>query len=102
MEVQSVETLERLAVLVADRLANIPVPQAQPLLVRIPDAAAMLGRGVSFIYEALGDGRLKGVKSDARTLVTMASLQEYASNLPPAEIKPVTKRAAHSRRKRAA
>jgi len=91
MEVKSLE-MERLAVLVADRLANVSLPQSRPLLVRIPDAAAMIGRGVSFVYEALGDGRLKGVKSDKRTLVTMSSLQEYAASLPPAEIKPIPKR----------
>jgi hypothetical protein len=44
------------------------------------------------VYEALGDGRLKGVKSDKRTLVTMSSLQEYTASLPPAEIKPIPKR----------
>jgi hypothetical protein len=64
----------------------------EPILVRIPDAARMIGRGISFVYEALGDGRLKGVKSDARTLVTMASLREYIASLPPAKITYAPKR----------
>ena len=43
--------------------------------------------------EALGDGRLQGVKSDARTLVVVESLRSYAAALPPAQIKPAKRRA---------
>jgi hypothetical protein len=92
MEVLPLEMLERLAVLVAERLAN--VSPGQPLLVRIPDAAHMIGRGTSFVYEALGDGRLDGVKSDNRTLVTAESLRRYAASLPAAKIKPTRRKAA--------
>lgn len=63
-----------------------------PLLVTIPKAAMMIGRGVTFIYAALGDGKIKGVKSDNRTLVVFESLREYAAKLPPAKIKPIAKR----------
>jgi hypothetical protein len=63
-----------------------------PILVTIPQAAAMIGRGTTFVYEALGDGRLQGVKSDARTLVIVESLRSYAAALPPAQIKPARKR----------
>lgn len=62
----------------------------QPLLVSIPRAAEMIGRGQTFIYECLGNGTLKGVKSDARTLVVFDSLREYVASLPLAKIKPVT------------
>jgi hypothetical protein len=95
MEVQSPETLERLAVLVADRLANFPQLQSgQPLLVRIPQAAAMIGRGQSFIYEAIADGRVKAVKSDKRTLVVVSSLHEYVATLKAAKIKPTRRKTA--------
>jgi hypothetical protein len=66
-----------------------------PLLVTIPEAAAMIARGVSSIYVAIGDGKIKAVKSDRRTLVVVDSLHDYVANLPPAKIraasrKPVT------------
>jgi hypothetical protein len=58
----------------------------EPILARIPVAADMIGRGIIFIYEAIADGRIKAVKSDARTLVVVSSLREYAATLPPAQI----------------
>jgi len=64
----------------------------QPILMTIPNAANFIGRGVTFIYNAIADGRLRAVKSDKRTLVQMASLREYAASLPPAKIKPDTRR----------
>jgi hypothetical protein len=99
MEVQSPEMLERLAILVADRLANVLMPR-QPILARIPDAAAMIGRGMTFIYEAIADGRIKAVKSDGRTLVVISSLHEYAASLPAAKITYAPKRYAHRKRGR--
>jgi hypothetical protein len=69
-----------------------------PLLVTIPKAAMMIGRGVTFIYAALGEGKIKGVKSDSRTLVVFESLREYAAKLPPAKIKPIAKRAPQRKR----
>jgi hypothetical protein len=108
MEVQSVEmlerlakspdVLERLAILVAERLAE---QMPQQLLFRIPDAARMIGRGFSSVYEMLGDGRLKGVKSDGRTLVTGESLRRYAASLPAAKIEP-SKRAMRRKARRKA
>jgi len=46
----------------------------------------MLGRGISTIYDLIGGGKIRAVKSDGRTLVVVASLHEYANNLPPAQI----------------
>jgi hypothetical protein len=69
-----------------------------PLLMTIPKAAMMIGRGVTFIYTALGDGKIKGVKSDNRTLIVFESLREYAAKLPPARIKPIAKRAPQRKR----
>jgi hypothetical protein len=62
------------------------------ILLTIPDAAKAIGRGTTFIYEALGDGRLQAVKSDKRTLVVADSLRQYAATLPAAQIKPARKR----------
>jgi hypothetical protein len=58
----------------------------EPILARVPDAATMIGRGITFIYEAIADGRIKAVKSDGRTLIVVTSLHEYAASLPPAKI----------------
>jgi hypothetical protein len=63
-----------------------------PILVTIPQAAAMIGRGVTFIYTAIGDGTLQAVKSDKRTLIVVESLRTYAASLPAAKIKPIAKR----------
>jgi hypothetical protein len=64
----------------------------EPILVTIPQAAAMIGRGVTFIYTAIGDGTLQAVKSDKRTLIVVESLRTYAAKLPAAQIKPIAKR----------
>jgi hypothetical protein len=63
-----------------------------PILVPIDVAAKMIGRGTTFIYEAISDGRLNAVKSDKRTLITVESIKEYASNLPPASVKVLRRR----------
>ena len=65
-----------------------------PILVTVPQAAAMIGRGVTFIYAAIGDGRIKAVKSDKRTLIVVESLRAYAAGLPAARIKPIPPRPA--------
>jgi hypothetical protein len=57
------------------------------LLVTIPQAASMVGRGPTFIYEALSTGQLEARKSDGRTLVTVASLHAYVDSLPRAKLK---------------
>jgi hypothetical protein len=56
------------------------------MLISIPQAAQTIGRGVSFVYELITDGRIKAVKSDSRTLVIVSSLADYVANLPPAKI----------------
>jgi hypothetical protein len=63
-----------------------------PILCRIPQAAAMIGRGTRFIYEAIATGKIEAVKSDKRTLVRVDSLRAYAASLPRAKIKPLMKR----------
>jgi hypothetical protein len=63
-----------------------------PILITIPQAAAFIGRGTRFIYEAIATKKIKAVKSDKRTLVVVSSLHEYAASLPAAKIKPLTKK----------
>jgi hypothetical protein len=75
------------------------VTELSPLLCPIPKAAMMVGRGTSFIYDAIADGRIKAKKSDKRTLVVVSSLIQYVNELDDAVIKPRPKRAHHRRKK---
>jgi hypothetical protein len=52
----------------------------------------MLGRGIQAIYDLIGGGKIRAVKSDSRTLVVVESLHEYANSLPPAVLAPPRKR----------
>jgi hypothetical protein len=74
-------------------MSDVSQPEAvvsfAPILVPVPTAADMIGRGRSFIYGAIADGRIKAVKSDGRTLIVVESLRAYAASLQPARIKPV-------------
>src|SRR5262249_20228863 len=70
-----------------------------PILCPIPKAATLIGRGVSFIYDAIATGKIKAEKSDKRTWVLEKSLHAYVSPLDDAVIKPRQKRA-HPRRKK--
>jgi hypothetical protein len=63
-----------------------------PILVTVKHAATMIGRGVQAIYDLGGAGKIKLVKSDARTLVVVSSIHEYAASLPPAKIAPPRRR----------
>jgi hypothetical protein len=48
----------------------------------------MIGRGTQAIYDLIGGGKIRAVKSDGRTLVVVDSLREYANSLPLAKIAP--------------
>jgi hypothetical protein len=63
------------------------IPMDERFLLSVPQAAVMIDRGITFIYEAIADGRIQAVKSDKRTLVKVESLREFANSLPPAKIK---------------
>jgi hypothetical protein len=65
---------------------------ATPILVPVKHAAAMIGRGVQAIYDLMGAKKIRGVKSDGRTLIVVDSLREYAASLPVAKISPPRKR----------
>jgi Helix-turn-helix domain len=62
--------------------------ELQPILCSIPQASAMLGRGVGAIYGLIGDGKIRAVKSNGRTLIFVDSLREYANGLPRADVRP--------------
>jgi hypothetical protein len=66
--------------------------EVNPILVSVPQASQMLGRGISTIYDLIGGGKIRAVKSDGRTLVVVASLHEYANSLPAAQIAPPRQR----------
>jgi hypothetical protein len=59
-----------------------------PILCSIPQASAMIGRGTQAIYDLIGGGKIRAVKSDGRTLIVVESLHEYAASLPAANIRP--------------
>jgi hypothetical protein len=66
-----------------------------PILCSVPNACALIGRGVSALYELIGAGKIRAVKSDGRTLVVVESLREYAAKLEadhPAKIAPPRRR----------
>jgi hypothetical protein len=65
-----------------------------PLLLPVKQACTVIGRGQSALYELIGAGKIRAVKSDGRTLVVFESLREYAASLPPARIKPPRQRSA--------
>ena len=60
----------------------------QPILVSIPQASQMIGRGVTAIYGLIGDGKIIAVKSSGRTLVKVDLLHKYIDQLPFAKIRP--------------
>jgi excisionase family DNA binding protein len=63
-----------------------------PILVSIPQAAQVLGRGISFIYDLLAREEIEAVKSDGRTLIRFQTLQSYADRLPKATFAPPRQR----------
>jgi hypothetical protein len=67
-------------------------PLLSPILCSIPHAAAAIGRGTTFIYEAVAAGQIEAVKSNKRTLIVVESLRSYARKLPRATIKPLANR----------
>jgi hypothetical protein len=60
----------------------------EPLLCSVEAAMAIIGRGQTFILDAIARGVLDARKSDRRTLVVVKSLHDYVASLPPARLKP--------------
>jgi hypothetical protein len=65
--------------------SKVPLP---PILCSIPQASAMIGRGIGAIYTLIGDGEIEAKKSSGRTLIVVESLRRYAAKLPDAKIRP--------------
>jgi len=100
-EAISLEMLERLAVLVADRLANVQPPITQQrLLVSIKDAQSIIGRGRWTVYNLIAHGEIEAVKAGSSTLVKVDSLRRYVESLAPAKVKPMLQKARRERAKR--
>jgi hypothetical protein len=85
-----------------DQENRVPMNELTPILCHIKQAAAMLGRGERFIYEAIATGLIDAVKSNKRTLVVVESLHAYAAKLPRAVIKPMTRKRPQRSRRRTA
>jgi hypothetical protein len=60
----------------------------QPILCSIPQASAMIGRGVTAIYGLIADQKIRAVKSSGRTLIVVESLHDYVDKLQEAKIRP--------------
>jgi hypothetical protein len=69
------------------------------LLCTIPQGAAMICRGQTFMYDGIARGLFEAVKSDGRTLIIIESLHAYVAGLPPAKIKPAPKREPQRKRR---
>jgi hypothetical protein len=71
------------------------VVEVMPLLVPVKKACTIIGRGQSALYELIGAGKIRAVKSDGRTLIVVESLREYAAKLEadhPAKVAPPRRR----------
>jgi excisionase family DNA binding protein len=59
--------------------------EIQPILVRINQASAIIGKSRRGIYQLIATDKLKAVKSGRSTLIIYESLKQYAANLPAAK-----------------
>lgn len=64
------------------------IPPLEPLLMSVEAATKYIGRGQSFIIDAIARGTLQAVKSDRRTLLVVQSLKDYVASLPAPKLKP--------------
>jgi excisionase family DNA binding protein len=60
----------------------------RPRVISISEAARYIGRGRSFIYDLIGTGRIRAVKSSGRTLPILDDLDRYLDECPLAEVRP--------------
>src|SRR5262245_1073293 len=68
--------------------SSVSKMEMTPLMVSIPQACAIIGRGTAAMYELIGAGKYQAKKSDGRTLVIYESLVAYMNDLPDAKIAP--------------
>jgi hypothetical protein len=55
----------------------------EQLAYTIPAFSKAMGCGNSKTYQLIGDGRLKAVKIDGRTIITTPAAKEFRDSLPP-------------------
>jgi excisionase family DNA binding protein len=63
-------------------ISRSTVFQGAPLAHSAEAAARRIGVGRTKIFELIGNGRLKAIKCDGRTLITEAALVEFLASLP--------------------
>jgi hypothetical protein len=61
----------------------------------------MINRGIAAMYDLIGAGEIKAVKSGGRTLIDVDSLRAYAKRLPEAKVAPPRARPAARQRQSA-
>jgi hypothetical protein len=61
--------------------------RTSPLALTIHEAVRVSGLSRSELYRRLADGKVRAVKSGARTLVLMDSLRAHLASLPPASFR---------------
>jgi hypothetical protein len=72
-----------------------PMPKERalvPAFVTIKDGCAFLAVSPAQMYRLIGLKQVEAVKAGKRTLLKVPSLKARAASLPPAKIKPPTKR----------
>jgi hypothetical protein len=68
------------------------IAQLKPLLCSIDAGKTIIGRGTQAIYDLIGAGEIRAVKSDGRTLLVVESLYEYVDSLQAAKVAPPRRR----------
>ena len=62
-------------------IEKLDIVPPEPLLCSIEAGTKLIGRSERFIIDALARGKIKGVKSDRRTLLVYQSLKDYVADL---------------------
>jgi excisionase family DNA binding protein len=71
-----------------DQVSVVSKVEVEPILCSVPNACAIIGLGMSGLYELIGAGKIVAVKSGTRTLIRVDSLHKYANGLPSAKVAP--------------
>jgi hypothetical protein len=64
----------------------------KPLAVRRPEAAFMLACSVTSLDDKIARGEIAAVKDGKNLIITMAELERYVRELPPASLKPYARK----------
>jgi hypothetical protein len=63
----------------------LPPPTIKPVRISIADACSFGCMSRSELYRRLAAGQIQAIKSGARTLILLDSLQQHLASLPPAK-----------------